>query len=115
MIAHPMGGISQGRVLAPLALIASVIALIVVVNSSGGGGSGSNAAETTTTTTTAKKKAKAKPKPKKSTPKTYTVRPGDTLGTISGKTGVAVAQIEELNPTLDPNALTVGQKVKLAP
>ena len=43
----------------------------------------------------------------------YTVKQGDTLGEISSKTGVDVETLEELNPELDPVALTPGQKIKL--
>jgi LysM repeat protein len=43
----------------------------------------------------------------------YTVKLNDTLGLISEKTGVSVERIEQLNPELDPQSLTVGQKIKL--
>jgi LysM repeat protein len=41
------------------------------------------------------------------------VQVGDTLGGIAGKTGVALTRIEELNPAVDPHAMTAGQKIKL--
>ena len=44
---------------------------------------------------------------------TYTVKTGDTLGSISEKTGVGVEQLVEFNPQLDPQALVSGQKLKL--
>ena len=45
----------------------------------------------------------------------YVIRPGDTLSTISVKTGVPVAQLEALNHSLaaDPNALQTGQTLRL--
>jgi LysM repeat protein len=45
----------------------------------------------------------------------YVIRPGDTLSTISVKTGVTVAQLEALNHSLaaDPNALQTGQSLRL--
>ena len=46
--------------------------------------------------------------------RTYTVRPGDTLAGIAERTGVSVEELQELNPNLDPNSLTVGDKIKLA-
>jgi LysM repeat protein len=46
-------------------------------------------------------------------PTSYTVRSGDTLGLIASRFGVSVAQIEQLNPNLNPNALQVGQRVRL--
>ena len=43
----------------------------------------------------------------------YTVKLNDSLGSISEKTGVSVERLEALNPDLDPQALVVGQKIKL--
>ena len=43
----------------------------------------------------------------------YIVKTGDTLGTISEKTGVPVERLQELNPQLDPQALVSGQRIKL--
>ena len=57
---------------------------------------------TATTTTTAKQG-----------PKSYRVKPGDTLAAIADETGMTVEELQELNPELDPNSLTVGQPVKL--
>jgi LysM repeat protein len=45
--------------------------------------------------------------------KTYTVRPGDTLALIAERTGVTVEELLALNPDIDPNSLTVGVKIKL--
>jgi LysM repeat protein len=45
--------------------------------------------------------------------KSYTVQAGDTLFAISQKTGVSVATLEQLNPSINPNALPVGQTLKL--
>jgi LysM repeat protein len=43
----------------------------------------------------------------------YTVRAGDTLGVVAGRFGISVAQIEAFNPKLNPNALQVGQQIRL--
>jgi Tfp pilus assembly protein FimV len=43
----------------------------------------------------------------------YTVVSGDTFGSISAKTGVPVATIEELNPGVDSNSLQVGQRLRV--
>jgi LysM repeat protein len=45
--------------------------------------------------------------------KFYTVEPGDSLTSISDKTGVGVDKLSRLNPDLDPQALISGQRVKL--
>jgi LysM repeat protein len=44
---------------------------------------------------------------------TYVVQPGDTLSGIAAKTGVPLATLEQLNPGISPNALAVGQKLRL--
>lgn len=114
---------SLSRWLAPLALLAAMAAVFAVVSTSIGGGEddGSPAA------TTAQKRGGAtgpgqsgetaggSPTGARTTPRrrTYTVRPGDTLGRISERTGVSVEELQELNPDIDPNSLTVGDKIKL--
>jgi LysM repeat protein len=44
----------------------------------------------------------------------WTVRPGDTYGQISEKTGLSVDQLEAFNPQTDPNNLLPGQRLKLS-
>ena len=41
------------------------------------------------------------------------MKSGDTLALISERTGVTVEELQELNPDIDPNSLTVGEKIKL--
>jgi LysM repeat protein len=43
----------------------------------------------------------------------YVVRAGDTLAQIADNTGLELDQLEELNPTLDPQQLSPGEKVRL--
>ena len=45
--------------------------------------------------------------------KTYTVQSGDTLTSIAHKTGVPVAEIQALNPEVDPQILIAGEVLKL--
>lgn len=47
------------------------------------------------------------------TPPSYVVQNGDTLTSISSKTGVSIEQIQTLNPGVDPQILVSGQKLKL--
>lgn len=96
------------RMLAPIGLVAfAVIFLILVVAALSGGSDGSdptgsgNAVEQDASTEEEKTK------------KSYTVKPGDTLDAIAEKTGVAVEEIEALNPDLDPQALVAGSKLTL--
>jgi LysM repeat protein len=102
---------SSARTLAPLALVACALAVLVVIAVSGGGGSsgdsgGTEAADDTSALTTT-----AAREPRQ--PATYTVEPGDTLGGIAEDTGVPVDTLLELNPELDPQALISGQRIKL--
>ncbi len=43
----------------------------------------------------------------------YIVRSGDTLSAIAARTGVSVATLESLNPSVDPAAQQTGQRLKL--
>lgn len=110
---------SPARFLAPLALIAVVVALLMIINSSQTGGSSSGTTTgVTTTSTSAKKPAKARSKKAKAKARShgsrfYVVQVGDTLGVIADKTGVPLARIQELNPEVDPHAMTSGQKIRL--
>ena len=44
---------------------------------------------------------------------TYVVRAGDTLVTIAAATGVSVARLEQLNPTLEPTSPFIGDQIRL--
>ena len=44
----------------------------------------------------------------------YSVRSGDTLGTIAERFGTTVDQLLVLNPGIDPHALRVGQTLRVA-
>lgn len=95
-----------GRYLAPLALLAVIVAIVVVVQSR------------LTTTHHAAPRGPTLVATRHAAPKKkrfYRVRPGDTLSTISVRTGVPVATLQSLNPrmTADPNALQTGQSLRL--
>jgi LysM repeat protein len=100
---------SPARLLAPLALVGFVIALLVVVNGpvdGSSGTSGSKPAASATATPTRKQKARRRRT-------RYVVKAGDTPSGIAEKTGVPLSQIIQLNPKLDDQTLTVGDKIKL--
>jgi Tfp pilus assembly protein FimV len=44
---------------------------------------------------------------------TYSVRSGDTLGTIAERFGTTVDELLVLNPGVDPHALRVGQTLRV--
>jgi len=94
------------RILAALALIGTVIILFAVVT----GVTGDDDGGSTKKANPDKQRVSGKPKTKK---KKYEVEEGDTLTTISRKTGIPVETLERLNPNLDPQALQLGQKIKL--
>ena len=102
---------SPARLLAPLALVGFVIALLVVVNgsTSTGGSSASQSKPAATKTTSPSRKQKGARKQRRR----YTVKPGDTPSGIAEKTGVPLSKILELNPNLDDQSLSVGDKIKL--
>jgi LysM repeat protein len=109
------------RFLAPVAIVGFGLALLLIVASSNGGdSSGTPSAseqEKDRDLGTDSRKAKRErggSSANGSLPKrTYTVKAGDTLGSISEKTGIPVAKLQELNPQLDPQQLVSGQKIKL--
>jgi LysM repeat protein len=43
----------------------------------------------------------------------YVVRSGDSLTGISSKTGISEPRLEQMNPSLDPNSLQTGQRIRL--
>jgi LysM repeat protein len=102
------------RLLAPLALVVTAVALIAVVTSGGGGSasdaSGSSAQPTATASPETKKK---KSSHRKARAKTYTVKPGDTPSSIAASLNIPLADLLAANPDADPSALRVGEKLEL--
>ncbi|HLO29752.1 MAG TPA: LysM peptidoglycan-binding domain-containing protein, partial [Anaerolineales bacterium] len=47
------------------------------------------------------------------TPFTYTVRKGDTIGGIALKFGVSMDDLQAANPEISPNAMSIGQVIKI--
>jgi LysM repeat protein len=97
------------RFLALVALAAAIVAVIVVAKNtdlnSDSGNKGS-----TQKTQAHKEKQQKKPRTKA---KTYEVQSGDTLISIAHKTGVPVAELQALNPEIDPQILVEGEVLKL--
>ncbi len=97
------------RFLALVALAAAVVAIIVVASNTHlhSGKSNDNGGKQAQTQ---KKKEKKQPRTKA---KTYTVQSGDTLTSIANKTGVPLAELQALNPEVDPTILVAGEVLKL--
>ncbi len=90
------------RILAPLALIAVVVAFILIVTGTssddqGSGGTGQ----------------KTERENKGEIPKTYVVEAGDSLTSIADEFGISIKRIERLNPNIDAQTLNEGQEIKL--
>ena len=97
---------NRARYLAPIALVATITATYFVVH----GSLPHTHSATHSKVVLPTRRTPAKPaRP----PATYVVRPGDSLSSISAKTGISVADLEALNPGIDPNALQTGQRLIL--
>jgi LysM repeat protein len=103
-----MAGRSPARFLAPLALVAFTVALLMIVTSNGDDPGGEQPASNSRPAAT----ATATPKPKRKR-RVYTVKPGDTPSGIAEATGVTLEQLEEANPDLDPQLLAPGQRIRI--
>ncbi|MGH2936677.1 MAG: LysM peptidoglycan-binding domain-containing protein [Solirubrobacterales bacterium] len=93
-----------------LAAIAAAIVAIVVVASNTDLHSDSNNKGSGQKSQTHRQKQQKKPRTKA---KTYEVQSGDTLTSIAHKTGVPVAELQALNPEVDPQILVAGEVLKL--
>jgi LysM repeat protein len=105
---------SASRWIAPLSLLGAVAAILIVISAHGGKSSNntgvtssSSGTPTSSTPTTTTGRAHSQ--------RFYTVKPGDVLSGIAARTGVPLAQIQQLNPRVDAQSLQAGQKLKLVP
>jgi LysM repeat protein len=115
------------RYAAPAAFLVAITILVVLVHSalsSGGGGDTTTAAQPATThrTTTHATTTKPRTTTKSSTATTsttpagaqyYTIQSGDTFGSIAAAEGTTIGALEQLNPDVNPNALSVGQQIRI--
>ena len=104
-----MAGRNPARFLAPLALVAFVVALVMVISSGNGDQGGEVPASDTRPVATATATTD-RPSRKR---KVYVVEPDDTPSGIAEKTGVSLEQLEMANPDLDPQLLAPGQRIRL--
>jgi LysM repeat protein len=101
------------HLLAPIALVAVAVAVAaVILNSDVAGGGDENGGEATPTQATDTETTTTNRAGRKQR-RNYTVRPGDSFGSIAERTGVSVERLEQLNPEVDPQALVVGQRIRL--
>lgn len=96
---------------APIAFLAAVTILALVVRA--GLEDGKHHHAKTSTTVTSKRKKSHGHGHKAQRKQTYTVVSGDTLAGIAAKEGTTVARLEQLNPGINPTALHVGQSIRV--
>lgn len=101
------------RILAPVAVVAFGLALILVIATTSGSSGGGSPQSTNLERQDLGAKKRAVRRSSRLAKGTYTVKLNDTLGSISAKTGVPVERLLELNEDLDPQTLHEGQKIKL--
>ena len=110
-----MAARTPARFLAPIALVAFAFALYTVVQDArdnDGASSSSTPAQTTpaksgSSTKSGKKSAKHHVK------RFHRVQTGETPSSIALKYHVSVKTLQKLNPNMDPQALTVGERLRL--
>jgi LysM repeat protein len=104
---------SPARLLAPISLIAFVLALFFVIASSDtsddSDGSGDRGAEQTQQISTI---GGTETEPRVSG-NFYTVKTGDTLAAIADAVGLTLTRLQELNPDIDAQQLVSGQKIRI--
>jgi LysM repeat protein len=122
------------RMLAPISLVAfAVIFLIVIVSSLDGGSESKDKSTRISQQQAVKRKSERRTSTTQTTGTTgatgatgatgttgafanrrvYVVRSGDTLVTIAARTGVPIEELLSLNPSIDPQGLVTGQRLKL--
>ena len=98
------------RVAAPAAFLLAATAGVIAVRSAN---SGDSAPPAVTTTTAVSETTPVSPPPP-GLEQFHIVRSGDTLATIAEENGTTVERLLELNPGIDPVALPVGARVRVA-
>lgn len=106
-----MAGRTPLRFLAPIALVAFTVALVMVVS---GGGDAPSQDSTPSATQGAPAASKSPRKHRRHAPRSYVIKAGDTPSGIAERTGVSLETLETLNPGLDPQALSPGERLKLS-
>lgn len=100
------------RLAAPVAFFVAATVLIILVESglNGGGSAATTSSLPTASTPTTTAGTTSGPKKKR----IYRVRRGDTLESIAAKFNTTVDDLLQLNPNVDPLALSPGQKIRVS-
>lgn len=97
---------NPARYLAPVALVAVIVAVVLVTN----GALGNHHA-----VPAHRVRQRVASHPTDAQTSFYVIRAGDSLSSISVKTGLSISKLEILNPSIDPSALQTGQRLRLRP
>jgi LysM repeat protein len=109
----PMAARKVARWLAPLALVAVIAAVYLVVHKTL---APKHKLQTTTTNHLVVRVGTKKNGTRRAAPRRfYVVKAGDSLSAIAVKMKVSVQTLERLNPKVNPNALQTGQRLTLQP
>jgi LysM repeat protein len=92
--------------LALAALAGAIVAIVIIAKNTDLHSKSANKGQQTKTHKEQQKKPRTKAKK-------YVVQSGDTLTSIAHKTGIPVAEIQALNPEIDPQILVEGETLKL--
>jgi LysM repeat protein len=105
------------RYAAPAAFLLGVTIAVLLIRSGLGGGGGSPGATVGPVTHPATASISTATAPANTRTAAgaqyYTVKHGDTFGSIAAAEGTSVAAIEQLNPGVSSNALQVGQRIRV--
>ena len=110
------------RIAAPLALVAAIVAVALIISgslggddepSTGGADDGSTRTERTGGEGSGSGQSSAEEEGEEDSPETYEVQSGDSLSTIAAEFGLSVEKLQRLNPDADSTALATGQILKL--
>lgn len=96
---------------APAAFLAAVTIGVIVIRA--GFEHGKHHAGKPTTTATTNTTTTHRHGHKTAHRRTYTIKSGDTLAAIAAANGTTVAALVHLNPGIDPQALRVGQTIRV--
>ena len=100
-----MVGRNPVRYLAPIVLVATVIGAALIISN--------HTSSSNSTSPGHVLNHQPLPRGKYAKATFYTVQPGDNLTAIAAKTGIPILTLEQLNPSLDPNSLQTGHRLRL--
>jgi LysM repeat protein len=100
---------------APIAFLAAATIAVLLIKAGLGSGSKNTttAAVTRTPTVATSTRSRTTTQTATTTARYYTIQSGDTLGSVAIKENTTVADLLRLNPGIDPQALHVGQRIRV--